>query len=265
MNSNSTGLMLAFVSKNNAEGHVVSYDLHLVNETFYETVVSFEMYFNEEIPVKWEGKILANSQEKIGNMPFDGLNQAPEVKLTQTWITTEKITDSKTCLIKIKPKSFFKRMAMVPILNVIGHVFLLASKPDFDHTTSSTEDLIAYTRQHAKQSWNYDENPFHWVEVADSKKLASFSNVIDLHIEKLRPGSGKLSNSEIIRIQLEAFEKFMQQAIMLGVERVFIIHGIGKGKLREEIKNRLDKMPKVKSHKNEYHPKFGWGATEVIL
>lgn len=261
---NPTGLLLAFIPNLTHDGQVVSYDLHLINDTSYEAVASFGIYFNEDRPVKWDGKVPGPSEIKIGNMSFDALNQAPEVELTQKWITTEGDTESKTLNLRIKPKSFFKHVRMAPLLNVNAHLFKLVDKPDFDKK-AKTEDLSEYTRQHARQGWSYDEELHQWLEIADSKKLAGFQNYIDLHIEKLRPDAAKMSNSEILRIQLNAFEKYMEEAISLGVEQVFIIHGVGKGKLRDEIATRLFQMPEVKSFKNEYHPKYGWGATEVLF
>jgi dsDNA-specific endonuclease/ATPase MutS2 len=42
-------------------------------------------------------------------------------------------------------------------------------------------------------------------------------------------------------------------------------HGLGEGKLRTAIARRLKEMHEVSAYKNEYHPKYGWGATEVIF
>jgi dsDNA-specific endonuclease/ATPase MutS2 len=44
-----------------------------------------------------------------------------------------------------------------------------------------------------------------------------------------------------------------------------VIHGLGKGKLKNEIATRLINHPEVKTFKNEYHPKYGFGATEIIF
>ena len=74
-----------------------------------------------------------------------------------------------------------------------------------------------------------------------------------------------MSNAEIVRIQLAAFENYLNKAINLGVDRFFVIHGLGKGRLRNEIATRLLKHPQVQTFKNEYHAKYGYGATEVVL
>ena len=74
-----------------------------------------------------------------------------------------------------------------------------------------------------------------------------------------------IAKNQILSVQLSHFENFMQRAIRLDVERVFIIHGVGEGKLRSAIQKRLQEMEAVKSFKNEFHGRYGYGATEVIF
>ena len=75
----------------------------------------------------------------------------------------------------------------------------------------------------------------------------------------------KRNNAEILRIQLTHFNQFLEKAIRLGVKSAFVIHGVGKGKLKNEIATRLMNHPQVKTFKNEFHPKYGFGATEIIF
>ncbi len=64
---------------------------------------------------------------------------------------------------------------------------------------------------------------------------------------------------------MKKFEAYIDEAVRQGVERVFIIHGIGKGHLRNLITSNLIRNPNVITFKNEYHPRYGHGATEVIF
>ena len=70
---------------------------------------------------------------------------------------------------------------------------------------------------------------------------------------------------EKLQLQLDHFEQYIDKAIRLGVPRIYVIHGIGKGKLKNMIASRLIQNPQIKTFKNEYHPRYGWGATEVIF
>jgi dsDNA-specific endonuclease/ATPase MutS2 len=90
-------------------------------------------------------------------------------------------------------------------------------------------------------------------------------SVIDLHIEKLTDNYEKLSNLEIIGIQLAEFEKWFDLAIAHRQPSLIVIHGVGKGRLREEIHDILKTKKEVKHFINQYDPRFGYGATEVFF
>jgi dsDNA-specific endonuclease/ATPase MutS2 len=44
-----------------------------------------------------------------------------------------------------------------------------------------------------------------------------------------------------------------------------VIHGNGSGRLRDEIHQLLRSRSEVKSFVNQYHPLFGYGATEIYF
>lgn len=46
---------------------------------------------------------------------------------------------------------------------------------------------------------------------------------------------------------------------------LIIIHGIGEGTLRNEIHDRLKLKKEVKSFVNQFHPLYGYGATEIYF
>ena len=66
-------------------------------------------------------------------------------------------------------------------------------------------------------------------------------------------------------MQLKAFEKYYELAIAHHQPELTIIHGVGIGKLRDEIHDILRLKKEVKSFVNQYSPQFGYGATEIYL
>lgn len=87
--------------------------------------------------------------------------------------------------------------------------------------------------------------------------------VIDLHIEKLQPNYRHLTNSQILQIQLTAFEKSLNDAIKKHEKTMVVIHGKGTGKLRSEIFNLLRNYPQVANFANDFHHKYEFGATII--
>jgi hypothetical protein len=89
--------------------------------------------------------------------------------------------------------------------------------------------------------------------------------VVDLHIEKLTDNWKGLTNTAILDIQLREFEKWYDLAIAHRLPQLIVIHGIGKGRLRDDIHDILRRKKNVKSFVNQFHPSFGWGATEIYF
>jgi hypothetical protein len=88
---------------------------------------------------------------------------------------------------------------------------------------------------------------------------------LDLHIEQLTADAKGLTNAEIIKIQLDTLQQYLQLAIVHRQERMIVIHGLGKGKLRDEVHAMLKTTPEVSRYKNEWSGKYGFGATEITF
>lgn len=60
-------------------------------------------------------------------------------------------------------------------------------------------------------------------------------------------------------------EKYLDDAYLLGISPVYIIHGKGKGILRDEVKKVLDKIPYIKSFRTGDTKEGGIGVTVTYL
>src|SRR5688500_17193344 len=98
-----------------------------------------------------------------------------------------------------------------------------------------------------------------------SNKVERAEDIIDLHVNQKHVGKGKISPENVLFYQLEEFEKAMDKAIAAGKLEFRVVHGLGKGKLKEEIYKLLDKHPEVKSYKNEHHSRYGYGSTIIYF
>ena len=87
---------------------------------------------------------------------------------------------------------------------------------------------------------------------------------LDLHIENLVDTWKGLSNFEIVNIQLSHFRKRLFQAFENNEEFLVVIHGVGKGKLKEQIDKYLDQFPNITVRPADVKL-YGMGATEIII
>ena len=89
---------------------------------------------------------------------------------------------------------------------------------------------------------------------------------VDLHLEALRPdNTEELSNTAILRLQLDAFEDTLSRALATNMHEIVFIHGMGNGVLRKEIHRQLSRNKDIKFFEDARKEKFGFGATLVRL
>ncbi|CCH01820.1 Smr protein/MutS2 [Fibrella aestuarina BUZ 2] len=245
------GLYLAFVSQNDRD-----VALHVVNNTDWELLLTIA----EEREGRYRGlqslTLKAKTQTKLlEQYQMERFEQWPTLLVQAVYFRGGVGQPARMPLVKrLKPRAqqFYKNKQNVPVLNQPGHVFLLDDEAGAASLPSQPEQI-----KEAMLSPT-DEQPLVVVDRPTS--------VVDLHIEKLLPaGPGSQSPGQLVDIQLRAFEKNLENAIASGMGEITFIHGVGSGKLRQEIHRQLSRHPNVRFFEDAQKQKFGYGATKVTL
>lgn len=92
------------------------------------------------------------------------------------------------------------------------------------------------------------------------------NNSVDLHLETLLPQTHcSYSDTDALLFQLDVARQIIREANRQRIRKFVLVHGVGKGKLRSEIRNMLsDNYPELEFLDGNYQ-KFGAGATEIII
>jgi DNA-nicking Smr family endonuclease len=266
---NPWGVMLAFepVLRNDATAE--RYRVFVVSDLAQPLV--FGCIFRVDDSVVWErlGDFPGPAFKEMGEMLFDELNHRVVFRLE---VREKRPTGTGPALIKevkIKAKQFFRESTQrtAPLLNRRVHLYKVF--PTLDPAPAAKKpkpavDLVRYTEQQRKSRGAAPRRQLRQLP-HEVEELAAFDTTIDLHIEKLVDDPAGLARNQILPTQLLYFESYLDKAVRLGVDRIFIIHGVGAGKLRAAVAKVLADHPYVKEFKNEYHHRFKFGATEAIL
>lgn len=89
-------------------------------------------------------------------------------------------------------------------------------------------------------------------------------NEIDLHMESLMDSCKGMTNFEIVTIQLNQFIKRLHEALEDSEPYLVVIHGVGKGVLKNEIYKYLEQFPNIKVGPADVKL-YGLGASEVKI
>ena len=235
--------------------YVTALKIYLINKTNTGFKFNYENQLGTNIYFELQNEVLPFHDFYIHDLPFENINDSPSFNFNLSLIKPNKLkNDNYEAIVKLKPKQVFQRIEQMKQANESTISYKLFDEyPDrifeeyFDLGKLANKGFKVY------EASKYKDN----VEQPRS--------VVDLHIEKIIDNFNGKSNGEILAIQLKEFEKWYNLAVLHRSHSLIIIHGIGKGKLKEEIHQLLKGRKEVKSFVNQYTERFGYGATEIFL
>jgi hypothetical protein len=248
----------------------IPYEIHFIPHWKEEIIASLsvELFIPEQgkfiYNVDWnttEENINANGicigtyPEKIFDIYFDDLNDKPIIDVLISQSTSEGLGKEHKSNHKLKASNLLKKSL---IRAIDGKEVYRITGTALSEDSASSDSIGWSIKRNETESYNP-------VEIHHPEQRTQFEPELDLHIEKLISNPGAMATRDIIHLQIKRFEDYLEQAVRLGIPSVFIIHGVGRGRLREEIAKRLSVHPYVKEFKNEFHPLYGFGATEVLF
>lgn len=229
--------------------------IYLVNKTGKAYRFNYQLFFFNEADFQLENEVLAFHDFYIHDIPFAAVNDSPSFSIDFSLSTPEKrkAPHFETSL-KPKPKQLFQKIEALKENNTPAIAYQLFD----EYPDQAVEDYFELSSLAAKGFKVYDASKAR-------QHLPPARSVVDLHIEKLANDWKHLSNFEILTIQLNEFEKWFDLAVVHKQASFIVIHGVGAGKLREEIHDILKTKKEVKNFINQYDPRFGHGATEIFF
>ena len=255
-------LQLIFLPDHLDEYTIKGYHVGIQNTSQKDYIFTTKIQYKDKTLIEKRGELKVNDICQLDFMPFAALNNNTEF-FFDFWQSSSDATGKKqSAHCKIKPKQFFQKKVFLD--SIKREVILYDLEVIKTIQKSKSEDLSTYTKENIKPAAPVQQFVYSTDKI-DLKSRIEFVNEIDLHLENLTDSPAKLSNSDKLHLQLDHAIDFIQQAIKHGSQKAYLIHGIGKGKLKERLHDLLHKHPQVKFYKNEYHHKYGYGATEVVF
>ncbi|MEP6465055.1 MAG: Smr/MutS family protein [Parafilimonas sp.] len=234
---------------------VTLFKLYLINKNNIGYKFNYYQDFFGEQAFELKGEILSRHDFYLHDIAFSDFNDNPSFSFDFSLMTAEKTkAENYENTIRLKPKQLFQRIEEMKQKNEPSVIFkLFDNYPDkiIEDKIELTENLISKNKAYKAERIR--------------EHLEPARSVVDLHIEKLSDDWQHLSNFEILTIQLKEFEKWYDLAIAHHLLNLIIIHGVGTGKLRDEIHDILKTKHEVKTFVNQYQPRFGYGATEIFF
>jgi hypothetical protein len=229
--------------------------IYLVNQNEEAYNFDYKLFFGGENNFQLKNNIGGLSDFYLHDISFEDMSDNPRFDVEfSLLVENKKKAPYYETSVKPKAKQLFKKIEELQKKNEASFSFeLFSTYPD-----KTDEERVELSKLGYAGYRVYDSN--------DARSyLPPARSVIDLHIEKLSDDFNKLSNFEILTRQLNEFEKYYELAVAHHLPNLTVIHGVGEGKLRDEIHESLRYKNEVKSFVNQFHPLYGFGATEIYF
>lgn len=234
---------------------VEKFKLFLINQTGTAYQFTYRLFFSGVNNFELKNTVEPFSDFYLHNVEFDSLSDNPRFDFEFSLVNPDKQkAPFYEASLKIKAKQLFKKI---------------------EELQEKNEPMFSYELFHDYPNKTEDEQPdYSMINNPDFKlydagrikeHLPPARSVVDLHIEKLTDNPTSLSKREMLSIQLKAFDRFYELAVAHRQPTLTIIHGIGAGRLKDEIHDILKAKKEVKSFVNQYNPSYGFGATEIFF
>jgi len=203
-----------------------------------------------------ENEVVAGKDFYLHDISFATLNDSPSFDLDFSLA----VPDKKKALhyersLKLKPRQVFMRIEEIRRKGGASFTYKLFGVYPDKAPEDDTSDFQPLEKRGYKM---YDASK-------TRQHLEPAKYEVDLHIEKLTDAWSHLSNFEMLTLQLNTFEKYLDLAVAHHQHNLIVIHGVGTGKLKDEIHEILKSRREVRSFINQYDPRYGYGATEIFL
>ncbi|HEX2609125.1 MAG TPA: Smr/MutS family protein [Flavisolibacter sp.] len=252
------GVWLSFLPKFETDEFgddvVTELKVHLINRTEKAYNFSYFLQFFGKAEFDIRNEINAFGDFYLHDIPFEDVNDSPNFTFEFSLLQPDKNkADYYEASLKLKPKQLFDRIEELKQKGEATFTYRL-----FEHFPNKPYNELADLAAPQKGVKVYSLKDIR-------KHLQPARSVVDLHIEKLTDSWKQLSNAEILDLQLREFEKWYELALAHRQAQLIVIHGVGSGKLRDEIHSLLRLKKEVKTFVNQYHASFGYGATEIFF
>jgi hypothetical protein len=238
------GVYLAIISDPKANSVV---HFHLINETSFLLLATLTSAGQQKFKGEFAGLLQPQSSVQMYSAQMADLQLWPKFMLNILFSTKQNVEPPKPIALeeKFKAKDFSGAKKQAPLLKQQGWLIRL------------DEPEVSIDPEKLKES--FFKSP------AEKTNISRPAGEMDLHIEKLRDDHQFLNSHEMLTVQLEAFHRALDAAIVHQLHEIVFIHGAGNGSLKHEIQKILSRHQKVKTFMDAQKEKFGYGATKVIL
>lgn len=241
-----------------------SFEAYLVNDSNYYLYYTYSSGENKNWILRSHGVVEPNVKLFLEEFGKDMLNEMERIKVQFVAFKTKPYVGKPAVSVeqRIDAVKFYKLHSFVEtdFFDTPAMLYDIV-RDDVPARTRlvSAEELADSMRAKMKDDVRVISQP-----IVKKKHIDSILEV-DLHIDQLLDTTAGMSNSDMLKYQLETFNKVMQENLNKKNQKIVFIHGKGDGVLRKAILDELKRKYKKCLSQDASFREYGFGATMVTI
>lgn len=242
---------LVFVPSGKGKAETLDLDAYLVNDSSYELNYCIGIWRYGYVETLKCGKLEADTKELIKRFSRASFAQIQTLHVS---------------LQPFKPVNFVPQMVENFDIELHPLKFIRSGNYTTNDYFDEPSFLFSLTGDHTIFAPKIEDLSPKKEDIKHPAPTKNQPQIEDLHIEKIMGSHENLEPSEVIKIQLARFTFVMDTALKTKQKgKIVFIHGVGKGKLKYELKKILDtKYPKNR-YQDASFAEYGYGAIMVFV
>lgn len=266
-NEEQEGIYLAFSPEKINELASSDFNVWLINHTSYKIIFTYSITQNGNFITIETGELQAYESLLIETIDKSALGDFSNFKIEVLFFDKKEHTPQSPVseLIKLRPIKLYKENAFTENSFISEKALIINVSRLNDHNESETEQVLKNNIDLSKilfQKQTFTDVPKKSKPHAANNGLLEME--VDLHIEELLDNYSRMSNAEIIQVQLRHLKSALDKAISGNYRKLIVIHGVGNGRLKQEVGKILSTFDNIHFYDGSYS-KYGFGATEVVI
>lgn len=243
---------------------ITSFEAFLVNDSNYYLYYTYSSGENKNWILRSHGVVEPNVKLFLEEFGKDMLNEMERIKVQFVAFKTKPYVGKPAVSVeqRIDAVKFYKLHSFVEtdFFDTPAMLYDIV-RDDVPARTRlvSAEELADSMRAKMKDDVRVISQP-----IVKKKHIDSILEV-DLHIDQLLDTTAGMSNSDMLKYQLETFNKVMQEHLNKKNQKIVFIHGKGDGVLRKAILDELKRKYKNCLSQDASFREYGFGATMVTI
>lgn len=267
VNKESKGYYLAFLPEFINDGFddiVLNIKIYFVNETLQQVVLSYNCSLKIGSVFNIKTIVTPFQNFYLHDINLDILNKIPKFEWDITVPETEGSIVKNS--LRMKPAKFFDYLKKIKEKNEPMFMIQLSSIDVINALKNENENAqkeldVSILKKITETKINTQSKSNNNVKYASATPVYE----VDLHIENLVSDFSRMSNFEMLTLQLETLDRAVANAIHCGQSHLTVIHGVGTGKLKEEVHQKLKEYSQINYFVSDWMPRYGNGATQVFF